>query len=112
MGRTTIAVLVTVAFSVLGVVGDYFLKIASARANPLRSPWFYVGFVVYASTALGWVFVMRHLKLATIGVVYSVSMILLLTGVGVAVFREPLSAPEILGLVMAIGSLVLLVRFA
>jgi small multidrug resistance pump len=56
--------------------------------------------------------VMRHLKLATISVVYSVSMILLLTGVGAVFFREALSPYEIVGLVLAIASLVLLVRFA
>ena len=55
---------------------------------------------------------MRHLKLATIGVVYSISMILLLTGVGVVFFREPLNAYEIAGLALAIGALVLLMRFA
>ena len=70
-----------------------------------------MGFCVYASTAFGWVFVMRHMKLATIGVVYSVSMILLLTGIGVLIFREPLTRYEVLGLMMAVGSLVLLVRF-
>ena len=41
---------------------------------------------------------MRHLKLATIGVVYSVSMILLLTAIGVVVFRESLNAYEVAGL--------------
>jgi drug/metabolite transporter (DMT)-like permease len=103
---------VIVGFSMLGVVGDYMLKLASVRKNPFSSKWFYLGFAVYASTAFGWVFVMRHLKLATIGVVYSVSMILLLTAIGVAVFREPLSVYEIAGLVMAIASLILLIRFA
>ena len=105
-------VLVTIGFSVVGVLGDYLLKIASSQEVPLRSPWFYAGFAVYASTAFGWVYVMRHLKLATIGVVYSVSMILLLTAIGSLAFREPLNAPEVAGLVMAIGSLVLLMRFA
>lgn len=107
-----LAVLVTVGFSVVGVVGDYLLKLASARDQPLRSRWFYLGFAVYASTAFGWVFVMRHLKLATIGVVYSVSMILLLTGIGALAFGESLKAQEVVGLVMAVGSLILLVRFA
>ena len=106
------AVAVTIAFSVIGVVGDYFLKLASTREQPLRTGWFYLGFVLYASTAFGWVFVMRHLKLATIGVVYSVSMILLLTGIGAVGFREPLNAYEVVGLAMAIGSLILLMRFA
>jgi small multidrug resistance pump len=112
MDSKPIALAITVAFSVVGVVGDYFLKLASDQPNPMRSRWFYVGFAVYASTALGWVYVMRHLKLATIGVVYSVSMILLLTGIGVLRFGEPLRAPEIAGLAMAIGALVLLMRFA
>jgi drug/metabolite transporter (DMT)-like permease len=112
MDRQSLAVLVTVGFSVLGVLGDYLLKLAGSARNPLRSGWFYLGFVVYASTAFGWVFVMRHLKLATIGVVYSVSMILLLTGVGALLFREPLNGYEIAGITMAIASLILLVRFA
>ena len=44
MKKTTLAVLVTVAFSVVGVLGDYFLKLASAREQPLRTGWFYLGF--------------------------------------------------------------------
>jgi len=42
MGTSTIAVLVTVAFSMVGVLGDYFLKLASAREQPLRTGWFYL----------------------------------------------------------------------
>jgi multidrug transporter EmrE-like cation transporter len=112
MGKTTLAVLVTVAFSVVGVLGDYFLKLASAREQPLRTGWFYLGFALYASTAFGWVFVMQHLKLATISVLYSISMVLLLTAVGVVMFQESLNYSEIVGLVLAVASLVLLMRFA
>lgn len=112
MEKTTLAILVTIGFSMLGVIGDYFLKLASAESVWFKSKWFYVGFAIYASTAFGWVFVMKHLKLATIGVVYSVSMILLLSVIGVVGFRESLSGYEIVGILMAIGSLVLLVRFA
>lgn len=96
----------------MGVLGDYFLKVASEKEQSLKSPWFYLGFALYASTAFGWVFVMKHLKLATISVLYSVSMIVLLTSVGVVFFRESLKATEIAGLVMAIASLILLMRFA
>jgi small multidrug resistance pump len=112
MEKTTLAVFVTVAFSVVGVLGDYFLKLASAHEQPLRTGWFYLGFVLYASTAFGWVFVMRHLKLATISVLYSVSMVLLLTAVGVMLFGESLNYYERAGIVMALTSLVLLMRFA
>jgi small multidrug resistance pump len=108
----TLAILITIGFSCFGVLGDYFLKLASESEHSLRSRWFFIGFAVYASTAFGWVFVMKHLKLATISVVYSVSMILLLTGIGVIFFQERLNAAEIAGLAMAVGSLVLLVRFA
>src|SRR6516225_5284073 len=112
MGTRTFAVLVTIAFSVIGVLGDYFLKLASASEQPVRSGWFYLGFALYASTAFGWVFVMRYLKLATISVVYSVSLVLLLTAIGVVLFRESLNYFEIIGIVLAVASLVLLMRIA
>jgi drug/metabolite transporter (DMT)-like permease len=111
MDQKTLAVLVTVGFSLVGVLGDYFLKRASGTAEPLKSVTFYVGLVIYASTAFGWVFVMRHQKLATISVVYSVSMIVLLTAMGVLLFRESLNGYEIVGLLLAIASLILLARF-
>jgi drug/metabolite transporter (DMT)-like permease len=108
MGARTIAVLVTIAFSVIGVLGDYFLKLASAREQSLRTSWFYLGFALYASTAFGWVFVMKHLKLATISVLYSVSLVLLLTGIGVVLFRESLNYFVVIGIVFAVISLVLI----
>jgi small multidrug resistance pump len=112
MNQTFTAVAVTIAFSVVGVVGDYFLKLASGADRPLQSRWFYVGLVVYASTAFGWVFVMRHLKLGTIGVVYSVSLVLLLTLVDTVGFGERLNPWEAAGIVLAVASLILLGRFA
>ena len=112
MGPKTLAVLITITFSVIGVLGDYFLKLASGRQQPLRTSWFYLGIALYASTAFGWVFVMKHLKLATISVLYSVSMVLLLTAIGVVLFRESLNYFEVIGIVLAVISLVLLMRFA
>jgi small multidrug resistance pump len=112
MSKPHTALLLTFGFSLLGVVGDYFLKVASQSDRPFRSAAFYLGFAVYGSTAFGWLFAMRHLKLATISTVYSVSIILLLTSLGVVVFHERLSATEVLGIALALASLVLLVRFA
>lgn len=112
MPKNLIPVLVTVGFSIVGVIGDYFLKLATSTSKPFQTWWFYAGFAIYASTAFGWLYVMQHLKLGTIGVVYSISMILLLTVIGVVGFKETLNAYEIAGLVMAVCSLVLLVRFA
>ncbi len=112
MNKPALAVIVTVAFSLVGVVGDYFLKLASEREQPLRSVSFYLGFALYASTAFGWVFVMKHLKLATISVLYSVSIVLLLTTIGVVFFRESLNYYEVIGICLAVASLMLLTRFS
>src|SRR3954452_17894735 len=112
MGTRTLAVLITIGFSYIGVLVHFFLKLASAREQPLRTSWFYLGFVLYASIAFGWVFVMKHLNLATISVLYSVSLVLLLTGIGVALFHESLNYFEVIGIVLAVISLVLLMRFA
>jgi small multidrug resistance pump len=112
IGEKTLAIIVTIGFSLVGILGDYFLKLASASGDSLKTKWFYIGFALYASTAFGWVFVMKHLKLATIGVVYSISMVVLLTAVGIMFFQETLNYYEIAGLILAVVSLILLVRFA
>jgi len=106
------AILVTVGLCAVSVAGDYLLKRASDRERPFESWWFVAGFLVYSSTAFGWVYVMPHLKLATIGVVYSVATVLLLTLLGLVFFQESLRPREVLGIVLAITSISLLVRFA
>ncbi len=111
MTQATWATVVAVAMSCFGILGDYFLKRASAADRPLLTRWFGVGLAMYASTAFAWVFVMRHLKLATIGVIYSVCMILLLTAMGVFLFGESLNRYEVAGIVLAIASILLLSRF-
>ena len=111
MDRTTIMIIVAAAMSAVGIVGDYFLKRASGEANPLATPEFLVGLALYSSTAFAWVFVMRYLKLATIGAVYSVCMILMLTSMGFIFFDERLNHCEAVGIAFAIVSIVLLSRF-
>ena len=107
-----VAVLVVALLSLMGVVGDFFLKLASEQEQAIWNRWFPLGAVIYACTAFGWVVAMRHMKLATIGVVYSLCMILLLAALGTIVFKERLNAAEAAGIAMAVGSLVLLSRFA
>ncbi len=107
-----LAILITAGLALLAVIGDYFLKRASSADAPFRTSWFLIGFVIYASTAFGTVFVFRHLKLATTGGIYAVCFVVMLTLLGIVGFRETLRASELLGLVMAVGALVLLTRFA
>jgi multidrug transporter EmrE-like cation transporter len=111
MDKTTMAFLVAAVMSFVGIIGDYFLKRASGEQSPLLTRNFAIGVVLYSTTAFAWVFVMRHLKLATIGVIYSVCMILLLTFMGVFLFDESLSRAEVAGIVLAIAAVVLLARF-
>jgi small multidrug resistance pump len=108
----TLAVIATAALSLTAVVADYFLKRASGAASPFRTLAFLIGLVIYASTAFGTVFVFRHLKMAVSGVVYSVCLVLMLTLLGSIGFRETLRPVEMVGIAMAIGSLILLTRFA
>jgi drug/metabolite transporter (DMT)-like permease len=112
MNPTSIGIIIAVSLSLLGVVGDFFLKNASNNESSLNNYWFIFGLVTLASTAFGWVYVMKYLKLATIGVIYSVSTIVLLALVGVAFFQESLNPYEIVGILMAISSLVLLSSFS
>jgi len=76
---------------------------------PIR---FFIGLLILASTAFGWVYAMKHIKLATLGVVYSVSTVLLLAFVGVIFFQESLNPYEIGGIVLAVASLILLSAFS
>ena len=99
METKTLAILVAATMSAVGILGDYFLKRASEAPQPLATRSFVLGFVLYASTAVAWTFVMRHLTLATIGVIYAMCMILLLALMGVVVFNEPLHRSEIVGIV-------------
>jgi small multidrug resistance pump len=105
------ALLVAMSLAGVGVLADYLLKLASNQAHSIQSKWFWLGLIVYAGMAGGWVYVMRHLSFAQIGVVYSVSTVLLLTLVGTLVLEEPLRGREVLGAGMAVGSLLLLARF-
>jgi small multidrug resistance pump len=111
MNQTTLMAVVAAVMSGVGIVGDYFLKRASGEPSPLTTRFFLAGLVLYSSTAFAWVYVMRHLKLATIGVIYSVCMILMLAGMGVLFFGEKLSAYEVTGIILAIAAILLLARF-
>ena len=80
----------------------------SQRAGTVRLStwWFLLGFVVWSSTAFVWVYVMQHLRFATLGAVYGVTSVLLLALVGLLFLGESLKWQE------AVGSILLLGRFA
>src|SRR5204862_8161998 len=75
MSHSTRAFLVMVAVALVTVLGDYFLKLAASSLT-LRAKPLVAGIVIYGSTAFAWVYAMRHLKLATLSVVFTISMLL------------------------------------
>lgn len=96
--------------SVFGSAADAFLKAASHQPQPFLNIWFVLGSLSTIAFAVGWVFLMQVMKLGTAGVLYAVSSSLLLVAVGYLVFGERLSASEVTGVAMAVGSFVLLGR--
>ncbi|HZZ28998.1 MAG TPA: hypothetical protein VFE46_13440 [Pirellulales bacterium] len=106
-----IAILATVGICIFSATADYLLKRASLLESPVSSPLFYLGMVMYASTSFAWVYVMRHMQFATLGVVYAATMVILLAGIGVFALHETLRWQESLGIVLAIASIILLSRF-
>lgn len=59
------------AFSFLAtlvvIVGDYFIKLATDRGQPISSPPMLLGCFLYALSAYGWYFSMQHISLAQMG---------------------------------------------
>jgi small multidrug resistance pump len=110
-GGVGLAVSLTVGLSLMGVVADWLLKMASQQASAVGNRWFAAGALAYGLTAFPWVYVMRHLKLAQLGVIYCVTTALALAVLGTAGFRESMRPTEWLGLGMAVCSLFLMGRF-
>lgn len=111
MSNLSLGALGAIFLSLIGVIGDYLLKLASTELRPFSSPTFLIGFIVYSSTAFGWVLVMRHLKLASIGAIYGVSTAIFLLVAGNLV-GEKLTLGEMVGVFLALLSIILLRRFA
>ncbi|MBX7143728.1 MAG: transporter [Oligoflexia bacterium] len=104
------AVYLAIVLSFIGVIGDYLLKIASEGSTPFYTLSFCAGLLVYASLAVGWVYVFPHLKLATLGTIYGVSTTFFLVLAGL--YRgERLSSVEGVGVVLGVLAMILLKRF-
>ncbi|WP_083194833.1 hypothetical protein [Pararhodobacter sp. CCB-MM2] len=104
MQTTAILVVITI----LTLIGDYSIKLASNHASGLKAPAFFIGALLYGIPAIGWFFLMRTHSLAEIGVFYSAATLILLAGLGFFVFREPLGWREILGLVLALAAVLVM----
>jgi small multidrug resistance pump len=104
--------LCAVGLALVSVGADSILKISTESTGKNLIIFFITALVIYGSTAFGWFFVLKHLKLSTLGVYYSISTILLLALVGVFYFKEQICPSDIIGIILAIASILILGRFA
>ena len=104
-------VLLILGMSALGVLGDFFLKLAGNGARFMHPGWFVAGIVTYACTAFGWFYAFKHIKMSSLGAIYGASTVILLTLLGYFYFQERLTGWEFLGIGLAIISIVILARF-
>lgn len=106
-----IALIIAISLSIITVLADYFIKKASLQNN-VWSKWLVLGAIVYGLTAVGWFFVMKNMKLSTLGAIYGISCITILTIVSVFVFHEKISTIEIIGILLGMASIMILYKFA
>lgn len=93
--------------TLLTVVGDYFIKLASV--GPGMSSWqFAFGAMCYGSPAIAWYHLMQQHNLATIAVFYSVATLLMVAGLGVVVFKEPFTWREGVGVALALAAVLVM----
>ncbi len=108
MKASSWALLATILLALAVGVSDYFLKNASSSPSPFWNRNFLWGLLITIACTFGWVLVMPHLKLAYIGVVYSLTVVLSLCLVGAVFFGEHLKTSEWIGVGLAISALLLL----
>lgn len=99
---------ILIAITLLTLLADYFIKVASGTRGGLVTPRFLFGAILYGSSAIGWFLLMKSHSLAAIGVMYSAATIMLLTGLGYFVFKEQLGLREIAGVALALASVALM----
>ncbi|MDD4878398.1 MAG: hypothetical protein PHO02_05185 [Candidatus Nanoarchaeia archaeon] len=106
------AILIGIGLSIVTVFGDTIVKHSSLQSGFSGWKWLLLGALIYGATAFGWFFVMRKIKLSTLGVLYSVSIVIFLTLVSIFYFKEKINLFEIFGIILALISLGILAKFA
>ena len=107
-----IYILFGIFLSAITVLADSFIKHSSIQTAFAGWKYLVLGAFIYGATAFGWFFVMRKMKLSTLGVIYALSCVVLLALVSVFYFKEKISSIEIVGIVLAVISILIMARFA
>ena len=109
---TAVVVLIALGLSIATVFADMLIKRASLQAGFAGWHCLVVTIAIYVATVFGWFFLTRHMKLFALNAIYSVSILVCLSLVSVFYFKEKINTIEVVGLGMAITSVVLLTAFS
>ena len=90
------------------LIGDYFLKTALQKSDGLLSINVGAGVFSYGLVAIGWFFVLKFNTLAFASVIYSAATVITLTALGYFAFKEQLGPREVLGVSLAVLSVVVM----
>ena len=102
-----------IAASTVTVAGDYFIKLSGNSPDRFMDVKnFILGIFFYVVTGFGWFFIMKYIKLSSVGIIYGVTTAILLAIIGVVFFKENLNTYEIIGISLGIFALILLSRFS
>lgn len=102
---------IVIVLAAVGVLGDYFIKLSGNGHSYISYRPFFIGMSIYAITAVGWFYLMKHMKLGVLGVFYALTTVILLAIVGVVFFEEQLNIYDIVGITLGITAIVMLARF-
>lgn len=111
MSSVLIAFIVAIFLSGITVFADFLIK-KSVLSKSMFNLNLIIGAVIYGLSAFGWFFVLKKMKLFSVGLIYALSCVFLITLVSIFYFKEQVKFIEIVALVISIGVLILLYRFA
>ena len=110
MDKTLYAIGMSLLLTIVTVGGDTILKHGAGKSELSGLKWLLLGMVIYALTAIGWYWIMKFTPLHVLGVIYAVSSIILLTGIGVFYFKEKINPMDYMAIFLAISALLIILR--
>lgn len=106
-----LSITIVIFLAGVGVLGDYFIKLAGDGSKYIMWQPFFIGAIVYMITIPGWFYIMKHIKLGSLGMFYSLTTAILLVVIGTIFFKEQLNIVDIIGIILGVTSIILLARF-
>jgi drug/metabolite transporter (DMT)-like permease len=96
------------ALSIIGVLADCLIKKAALTTSPSMWYWLATGMLIYGSSGVGWFYVMKHMPLYAIGIVFPLVSAFSLIFAGVFFFHESISLKETAGIILGIIAIILI----